>query len=196
MKTKLIEISKARIILCDIAESNKPYSVLNSGLKSFLWCKRTNLRGMITYDLPQGNWQLLGFLKDLTEEQKEMIVERIPVEEIPSPYNDMQGGLHFAWTDYENLGENGYSGFQGDSGCFGNVLDSFYSLLKANEIYLENPLGKKPHQQEERFITKPHNLCMTDVWKKSYKEWQEAEENVFGNPVVLIEPKTNSLTKY
>jgi len=100
---------------------------------------------------------LQGFVSELTDEQKEGVVPNV----------DMTG--------YGKLFPN----YLDDEGTlFMDVDQSFETLTDFLKVYIDNPYGDEPKQNEYRFLTKPHNLHMTDVWKKEYDAWQTAQQNV------------------
>lgn len=84
--------------------------------------------------IPNGNYTIIGKLSDLLKDETKCkdLVELIPVEEMPSPSNDMCGGCHYDYKDYMNIGE--YAGYNGDAGSFRYAVDSFKSLLESNNI--------------------------------------------------------------
>ncbi len=80
------------------------------------------------YVLPPGSWSILGTAKDgVPEFECEGLVEKIHVEEAPSPGNDWSGGYHYAYVYYMSRGE--YAGWQGYAGAFRKAKQSFSSLL-------------------------------------------------------------------
>lgn len=88
--------------------------------------------------IPNGNYTIINKLSNvLTDEAVcKSFVKTIPVEEMPSPHNDMSGGCHYAYIDYMNQGE--YAGYNGDAGCFSKAVDSFKSMLEFNNINMSN----------------------------------------------------------
>ena len=105
----------------------------------------------------------LGFVSELTDEQKEGVIPNV----------DMTG--------YGKLFPN----YLDDEGTlFMDVDQSFETLTDFLKVYIDNPYGDEPKQNEDRFLTKPHNLHMTDVWKKEYDVWKTAQQNV-GNWCLL-----------
>ncbi len=85
--------------------------------------------------------QIIGKANDLTEKQYKDIVDSMPIEIMPSPYNDMGGGLDYGYVDYLNIGEHvGYAGWGGDSGVFMEAKDSLEALLQSMNMQLETTL--------------------------------------------------------
>lgn len=112
--------------------------------------------GREVVQLPKGyKYTVLGRAKELTEEQ---------VREVIPPKDN------FGYLDY----------------CFRGVrfatslTESFHSLLKANGILLENPLGEKPYET----FNHPD-------WEYKRAKWEEAQSKV-SNPLIL---KAEPLTK-
>ena len=88
------------------------------------------------FDIPKGNYTILGKLNDLKDHVCKELVETIHVEIAPSPSNDMCGSYDYAYVDYEQRGE--FAGWGGDAGCCVNPKDSLITLLDANECFDEN----------------------------------------------------------
>ena len=70
------------------------------------------------FDLPQGNWQPLGAVCDVSEEQADRFVDK-------SIYTGLYGYY------VKDIPLNTY--------CYKNALESFNTLLTANGVYFENP---------------------------------------------------------
>lgn len=83
------------------------------------------------FDLPKGNYEIVGKFSELTEQQARDLVETISVEIPPSPSNDMSGDYDIAYVDYENPGE--YAGWGGDANCYKHAKSSLKSLLNKND---------------------------------------------------------------
>ncbi len=63
---------------------------------------------------------------------------------------------------------------------FDNALDSFISAVESKEkFWLENPIGKKPMS---------YNLPLYKIGNRcdNLKQWQEAEEKTFKNPLIFV----------
>lgn len=108
-------------------------------------------------DLPSNNWQLIAPLSEVTEDQAKMMVK-----------------------EHDELSYEGW-GFQdylGTSIC-DTALDSFKSLMKANQIYEFNPLNE--HQYWNHF----------DMVNFSYNEdianYNQAQQSA-GKWVILFKP--------
>lgn len=71
------------------------------------------------FALPEGNWQLLSRLPDITEEQADKVIDK-----------SIHTGLYAHYV--KDIPVNTY--------CYKESSDSLYSLLQANEVYFENPV--------------------------------------------------------
>ena len=63
---------------------------------------------------------------------------------------------------------------------FDNALESFISAVESKEkFWLENPIGKKPMS---------YNLPLYKIGNRcdNLKQWQEAEEKTFKNPLIFV----------
>ena len=63
---------------------------------------------------------------------------------------------------------------------FDNALDSFISAVESKEkFWLENPIGRKPMS---------YNLPLYKIGNRcdNLKQWQEAEEKTFKNPLIFV----------
>ena len=63
---------------------------------------------------------------------------------------------------------------------FDNALDSFISAVESKEkFWLENPIGNKPMS---------YNLPLYKIGNRcdNLKQWQEAEEKTFKNPLIFV----------
>lgn len=87
-------------------------------------------------------FDFLGHPSEITGEVWGKVCEQIHVEEAPSPYNEMSGGWHMDYVDYNNPGE--YAGWQGDAGSFRKPLKSGLSLCAAHNIQESDVLLFKP----------------------------------------------------
>jgi hypothetical protein len=124
-------------------------------------------------DIPEGNWQILGLLHKLSEQQK---------FDICCFFAD---GFN-VYPDYS---------FKANRLKAVNFLssahESFASLLQANGIYHENPYGKKPERMIPfkaawQYTKSDHERI--DQFNMDMDLWQVAQKQV-GNWLVLIETK-------
>jgi len=147
-------------------ETSKVFGVfvmLPDGAKAWKNERYYTMRLPKAIDLPNENYKIVGFVSELTDEQKEGVIPNV----------DMTG--------YGKLFPN----YLDDEGTlFMDVDQSFETLTDFLKVYIDNPYGDEPKQNEDRFLTKPHNLHMTDVWKKEYDVWKTAQQNV-GNWCLL-----------
>ena len=120
-------------------------------------------RGLQNYDwinLPEGEWKDLGFAKDLTEEQLEMIVDDFP---------------SYRWQFRQSISR--YKNYL-DLPPFESTKESFKSLMESLNCFEENPYGEEIPVIHEDF----------EALEKSIKQWQEAQERT-GSWLVLIKNK-------
>jgi hypothetical protein len=87
------------------------------------------------FDIPKQEYEIIGKLSTLTEDQAKQLVGTIHIEIAPSPSNDWGGDFDYGYIDYGNPGE--YAGWNGDAGCFRHATDSFKSLLKSTHVLLK-----------------------------------------------------------
>lgn len=163
--TLTTETTKAIVLSCLTENGARDFKIFNDEntyLSYFVGVETKRLY------LPKGKkWVVLGFPSELTEQQMESVVENVD-----------KSGYGKLFPNYED-----------DEAClFMDASESFASLLKKMGALTENPYGEEPKQNEDRFLTKPHNLHMTDVWKKEYDQWQTAQQSV-GSHLILVEYK-------
>lgn len=114
------------------------------------------------FKLPPGNWTLLGFAQDLTEEQWKQVV--------PCELMGGIGGVGMQWLypDYEK------------SNCDGFELatPSGHSAVKAAGLFIENPLGS--HPSTWKYIDIALHKLPDDI-----KTWDKFQQ-LLTNPLILI----------
>lgn len=81
------------------------------------------------------NFETIGNISNLTEDQCSNLVNTIFIEIPPSPSNDMGGDWDIGYVDYLNVGE--YAGWQGDAGAFRHAKESLQSLLISENIWIK-----------------------------------------------------------
>lgn len=119
MKKKTITTNKATLLVVEMPEGAKPH---NSYCDAILYTLPT---GYVETEYPvesdgSWEWQLLGRLPDITEEQSDKLVER----------HYMDGCRSYdIYRDYRLNSEDGR--------WIDNSLESLSSLLQANEVYFE-----------------------------------------------------------
>jgi len=131
------------------------------------------------YDLPSGQWSIIGTIPGITEDEAAKIVEYIEHPPIYQPnrlYRDYQ--INFEMPDCCN---------------YITALESLSSLMRSLGIYTENPFGSLPN--EDDFVRYPLPLCfdpngeIKELYlrkKRIEREWQEAEDNLW-QKIVLLE---------
>lgn len=134
IKTKIIETSKSKILVVGVL----PERFLFDSMSQMIFFNHTE-----EVDMPQGNWQLLGRLSKLSEEQFSQVVESF--------------GEH-----------NGYRNYLSSS-QFTELLkktakDSFLSLLEANGVVLENKYLKTPGRYFPQVVAKNWHLEQEKVF--------------------------------
>lgn len=149
MKQQIIELKK-KLLLVELPEGYVVVSVFPSKRTLTMW----NENGQYITEKLDFDVNEIGKLTDITESQFAEWVE--------------------AYTSLENRFRNytvpAYIEF-----LMKTAKESFFSKLQADEIYFENPLGKKPHLG--MFIEQKGN-CVKD-YDKAFNEWQEAQQKVW-----------------
>lgn len=180
MKQKTIKIDKATLLAVELPEGaycpnicQLPPSI---GVNYFLYENGVNTPYKESLDIPKGNWQLLGRVPDIMEEQWGGIVEDASYK---YPYEFTR--------KYENYDEGDF-----DFNC---SSESALSLLRANEIYFENkygdrrppnlPIDADPYTSKEGYIKfreerkhLPHGDLMVS-YEAYCMAWQEAQSKVW-----------------
>ena len=157
MKTKIINTSKAEILVCELPEEIEKTQVVETLRGNVLisaddedkdkWGEFSNPR--YVNDIPEGNWQSLSF----DEETARKIVEE---------YNDV-------FRDYSDIDRD-------DVFRYHTALESLQSLIN-KEVFQDNPYGLEPRYMFDV------NTNPNDIKAKGYFElWKQAEESVFKNP--------------
>lgn len=122
--------------------------------------------------LPPGTWLPIGFLKDITEEQ---------AREIVPLYTE---NLYKDYTKEPEVTDSGVKvyGFQ-------EALKSLHSLLQSKQVYTENPHGEEPRSSNYPAMQMDTSPAAREEFSEDYNRWQEAEQHVFRNAVVLVKDK-------
>jgi|GEM_PF-1421155 len=162
MKTREIQ-GKQTILLVDLGDKNKFAGIVGDSL---YYEFEKFVQGDYPMSIPilQGNWKFISTIEAITEEQADGLVEKC----IPHSIN--------TWPDY------GWKATRYKACNYvGSAIESFQSLLKANDVMLENECG---------FMPKPNHYSADDDSHKFYPadlaEWQEAEAKVFSPSTTLI----------
>lgn len=110
-------------------------------------------------DLPNENYKILGFVSELTDEQKEGVVDS---------YHNEVGSLY---VDYST---NTYQ--------FMKVSKSFASLLTSLNVLLVNPYGENEPKESDYFGAygeEEHDTqYQNEKYSKAVYNWQTAEQHV------------------
>ena len=122
----------------------------------------------------------VGAISNLTEEECEPLVEKIFVEETPHASNDMAGGFHYEFIDYERRGD--FAGWHGDAGCYRKAKASFISLIKSKGI-LAKSFVHKPDANDACYKS-ADGFVDVDTWAADY-----AKYNALPEELILIEKK-------
>lgn len=153
MKQKTINTDKSTLLVVEIPEYYRVYHRANGTI----FCSNVrNKNAKPVWDSFEGNWQLLGRLPDITEEQASKIVDR---ESKPTYTYEMEYPEYVCdewwYRDYQCTDED-Y--------MFSNytAVESLYSFLQSNEVWFENPVDMD--------IECDHI---------SYKAWQEVQSKVW-----------------
>jgi hypothetical protein len=161
--TKIITTSKAEILVLGGLPEDAEIKDYLSAKISAIWTDPNGHNLMF----PDGNWQLLGKLHEVTEGQASHIVE-----ETDNPFHYGQG--------------NPYIKYGTDTECVFTALESLQSLIEAN-CNLENAFGGPPRKDQEKY----HKVWNADCFDRKYYEddlakWQQEQRTVFTNPVVFL----------
>lgn len=128
----------------------------------------------------KGNWQLIGKLPEVTEDQYSKLVEKCGKSQFVD-HVLFRGHLH---------------------NCVDTAKESFFSKLASENIYFSNPLGEKPKLEPEccgklrqfRFDEPPECCGLPEPTEESviaYQQWQSAQEKVFNIDNTYLFEKTN-----
>lgn len=143
MKEKIIKTDKATLLVVELPEGSKNVRV-NNARGIFGYTDKINI---VRWEaLEFGNLQLIGRLPDITEEQAVKTVDE-----------SIHSGLYAHYVKEVNP-PNVYR--------YRSSRDSLHTLLQANEIYFDNPLGETIGKARE------------DNWILKH-EWQETQSKVW-----------------
>lgn len=134
------------------------------------------------FNLPKGNFTIVGKFSELTEEKFAELVDTIFVEHAPSPSNDMSGGYDIQYVDYINPGE--FAGWNGDAGCYRKAKDSFISLLKSNYCHLKE-WAEEPNPVDFDIFGL---FDAADRFEEAVKQYENAPEDY-----LILKEKTNEV---
>jgi hypothetical protein len=150
MKQQILNLKK-KLLIVELPEG----CLLPNVIKGSILYYYVEVKQDVDYcSLPEGNYKEIGKLTDIKESQFAEWVE--------------------AYTSLENRFRN-YTTPAYIEFLMKTAKESFFSKLQADEIYFENPLGKKPHLG--MFIEQKGN-CVKD-YDKAFNEWREAQQKVW-----------------
>lgn len=180
MKTREIQTSKAKILVVDLPEGAKSISLTKLENKNVLWYQMPIIIGSPTFDLRfecrDGNWQILGLLDSLTEEQMGSVEDSV-------------------WSKFWECNIHQDYEFQAKEPIFKfyRASESFSSLLSSAGITRENEYGEEPNFGDYNKFPLPIEFNPVDEIRELAKRdhriselWNAAEENTFRNPLILI----------
>ncbi len=158
--TSTIETSKAKIDFFMLPENNTDFEYFNDHL---IWRENGELKSHY-YGSKK---MVLGFLNELTEEQKESVVESTDLK-----INGVSQGIFYRdyFFDFDNTNE-----------WFARADTSFKSLTDKAEVYLENPIEEPGMHKLFGQSEKPNQEEI---------EWQAAQERTSNNWLLLVEYKS------
>lgn len=167
IKAKKIKTDKATLLVVEMPEGYEDVRVYNEE-----WIGREMVPvkdQAIIYEcnndtefvnLPEGDWQLLGRMTDMTEEQVETIVDK------SDRHTDCR-----LFIDYT-----------ANSTRYAYLLDSatksLYSLLQSNEVYFENKYGKEKPTQIA-YIGNVLEMEAKSALMLHQMKWQNAQSKVW-----------------
>lgn len=136
LKTKTITTDKATLLVLELDKFTDVDCLIEIHGNKLV---SSQSKGLVinTTKLPEGNWQLLGRLPDITEEQADNIVEEASIRPIVSLITGRELGGWYNPDGYKDYTETNIS--------LNTCLQSLHSLLQANEIYFEN---RKPWKKD------------------------------------------------
>lgn len=169
IKTKIIETPKARVLVADMPIRTNDYSTALPGCVTYAYWDNGERKGGSVV-IPPGNWQLLGKLSEITEEQWKRIVGSVSILKDKSDERYM----NYRFSDEIAYGD-----------CFRTATESGLSLIES-EVCLKNPHGKKPAK-----CANWNKTCLEErqLYWIAFGQWQAAEDQVFHNPVLFWEKK-------
>jgi hypothetical protein len=163
MRTQIIQTAKAKLLVVDAPSGADK---INMPSQRSINYRRGRYNGKETIQLPEGKWSLLGTVKEMTEEQAEMIVE-----EYVNQYLRERGIAET--TKYKNYSAP-------TSTQFTLAKYSFLSLLRANGVVMENPLGVN---RPTLILDNGAGAIKSRIF---LSDWNEAQKQVWSNPVILV----------
>lgn len=131
-------------------------------------------------DLPAGNWQILGELGRITEEQAALVM---PSRMIKKSWDD-----HLSLA-YENPSRQKGTTVEAQlSSYVDTALEALSILADSMEVYAVNPYGEEPVTKNRVFEN--GQWLESTVKHTGHDEWQRAQSRT-GRWIILYEPKKN-----
>lgn len=164
MKQKTIKTDKATLLVVEVEQGATDVCVKGLNIE---YCIEKYLEGESTvwYGLPQGSWQLLGRLPDITEEQALSIVDQYPI---------VKNNRMF----FKNYEKQGYH----ERPWIDTAIESFHSLLQANEIYFDNKYAKTLNEAVNKSPKDDYEskLLEADIFREAQsKVWDKERTYIF-----------------
>lgn len=181
LKTHIFETPKARVLVVGgLPEDARDLKIGSTTFKTYIrWIDfELQLRPIDCIPIEQGdNWQLLGRLHEITEEQWKGIVD----------------SLDSFYREYSSISFDWY-----DSGDFTETATESGLSLIQSEVLLKNPYEKPDLNKYRRNAYDDDGKLMSSTWIDEFSEtdwinedsnWQAAEDQVYHNPVIFWEPR-------
>lgn len=172
MKQKQITTGKATIVVFDMPEEAiKPHIYIVGELTYLVYhVKSGDGYEQVNVPISEGKWDSIGPLSQVTEDQWKEIVDQ-----------SLHTGLHPHYVNGINP-PNAY--------CYQNATESGLSLLRANGVLLENPLGvwNGPDGRPQTFPDGAQFNSAIELYNFQ-KKWDKAQSEVWINPYIFIKLK-------
>jgi hypothetical protein len=117
----------------------------------------------VGYDVP-GNWQPVGFLKDLNEDDAEKLVQKVSRQDSEDKYKN--------YREKYGVIDNWWSV------SFDTAKESLLSLIES-EVKLKNKYGELNYDHLS-------GIYRSEKGQADDEEWQTEQSEVFTNPFILI----------
>lgn len=147
MKQKVIKTDKSTLLVIEVSEVTRNVVLFTNEIGYYADGKNKYTK------LPQGNWQLLGRLPDITENEWKVVVD------------DYDNGYFYYPDGYKDTCDT--------------ATESGLSLLQANEVYFDNPFGDEPKITSGEYDDNGFGDIDKYQFKRDLKSWQEAQSKVW-----------------
>ena len=158
--TKIITTPKVQILVIGglPEDASNPMIKLNA----LFWGE--DQRTSFVRNMPNGKWQPIGFLKDLSEDEAKKLVENITRQDNENRYKNYlkKYGLRDNWWSIS----------------FNTAKESLLSLIES-EVKLKNKYGEFP----DKYNT---GLSYGMEYIGKVQEWEAEQETVFTNSFIII----------